>query len=200
MGLFAIFKWKKKNKARKRKSKALTSVSSQQLTKVKAEIENLNSQIGTLNIILQKHDQEIMEHSIVIKKNSAQLKNLEQLVTQPAVSPVKDQAELTNRPITPLSLHQLPVLTQKSLNQGLDIDTFSAQEKNILTVFFQNRDMALSYSDIASALNKSPNTVKNQMRQINAKANLFNKAVDSDNRNRFKLCESLKIEKYLNTN
>ncbi len=200
MILFGIFKRKKKRKARKRRSNRLVPESSQKLTKLKSEIENLNSQIGTLNIILQKHDQEITEHTIVIKKNSDQLKSLEQLVAQPAISPIKEQIEPTNRSIMPLPAQQLPVLPQKPLNQGLDINTFSAKEKNILSVFFQNRDMALSYADIARALNKSPNTIKNQMRQINSKANLFSKAVDSDNRNRFKLCENLKIEKYLNTN
>ena len=154
--------------------------------------------MGTFNIILQKHDQEITEHTIVIKKNSEQLKTLEQLVARPVINPIKDQIESTNRSIMPLAPQPVPVLRQKPLNQGLDIDTFSAQEKNILSVFFQNRDMSLSYADIARALNKSPNTIKNQMRQINTKANLFTKAVDSDNRNRFKLCENLKIEKYLN--
>jgi len=200
MGLFAIFKKKKKRKAKKRRSNSTTPLSSRKFTKLNAEVKNLVSQIGTLNIILQKHDQEIAEQTIVIKKNSEQLKNLEQLVAQPAVSPVKDQTEPTNRPIVPLPPEQLSVLSQEPLKQKLDINTFSTQEKNILAVFFQNRNMALSYSDIAKALNKSPNTIKNQMRQINTKANLFTKAVDSNNRNRFKLCENLKIEKYLNTN
>ena len=158
----------------------------------------MNSQMGTVNIILQKHDQDIAEHTIVIQKNADQLKNLEQLVAMPAINPIKDQNIATNRSVMPLPTQQLPVLPQKPLNQGLDIDTFSAQEKNILSVFFQNRDMALSYVDIARALNKSPNTIKNQMRQINTKANLFTKGVDNDNRNRFKLCENMKIEKYLN--
>jgi len=200
MGLFAIFKKKKKRKAKKRRSNSTTPLSSRKFTKLNAEVKNLVSQIGTLNIILQKHDQEIAEQTIIIKKNSEQLKNLEQLVAQSAVSPIKDQIEPTNRPIVPLPPEQLSVLSQEPLKQKLDINTFSTQEKNILAVFFQNRNMALSYSDIAKALNKSPNTIKNQMRQINTKANLFTKAVDSNNRNRFKLCENLKIEKYLNTN
>jgi len=200
MGLFAIFKKKKKRKAKKRRSNSTTPLSSRKFTKLNAEVKNLVSQIGTLNIILQKHDQEIAEQTIIIKKNSEQLKNLEQLVAQLAVSPIKDQTEPTNRPIVPLPPEQLSVLSQEPLKQKLDINTFSTQEKNILAVFFQNRNMALSYSDIAKALNKSPNTIKNQMRQINTKANLFTKAVDSNNRNRFKLCENLKIEKYLNTN
>ena len=58
--------------------------------------------------------------------------------------------------------------------------------------------MGLSYRDIAHALAKSPNTIKNELRQISMKADLFTKNVDAGNRNRFKLRDGLKIEKYLN--
>ena len=58
--------------------------------------------------------------------------------------------------------------------------------------------MALSYADIAHSLNKSPHTIKNQMRQINIKADLFDKNIDDENRNRFKIKDGLKIERYLN--
>ena len=67
-----------------------------------------------------------------------------------------------------------------------------------MQVFFQHPDMALSYRDIAHALAKSPNTIKNELRQLNMKADLFTKNVETDNRNRFKLRDGLKIEKYLN--
>jgi IS30 family transposase len=58
--------------------------------------------------------------------------------------------------------------------------------------------MALSYTDIARALNKSPYTVKNQMRQMRLKADLFDRTVGDQSRNRFKLKDGLRIEKYLN--
>ncbi len=79
-----------------------------------------------------------------------------------------------------------------------DINRFSEQEKRILAVFFQNQQMALSYVDIARTLNKSPHTVKNQMRQMRLKADLFDRTVDNDSRNRFKLKDGLRVEKYLN--
>ena len=40
--------------------------------------------------------------------------------------------------------------------------------------------MALSYVDIAKYLGKSPNTIKNQVRQINMKSDLFNYTVDNE--------------------
>jgi DNA-binding NarL/FixJ family response regulator len=58
--------------------------------------------------------------------------------------------------------------------------------------------MALSYKDIGSILGKSANTIKNQMHQILIKADLFERAIDNDMRNRFRLKDGIKIEKYLN--
>ena len=65
-------------------------------------------------------------------------------------------------------------------------------------VFLENRDMSLSYQDIAKSLGKSPHTVKNQMHQINMKTDLFDKTVDPQNRNRFKLKKHLISEAKLN--
>ena len=58
--------------------------------------------------------------------------------------------------------------------------------------------MALSYRDVGSMLSKSANTVKNQMHQILIKADLFERIIDNDMRNRFRLKDGIKIEKYLN--
>ena len=76
----------------------------------------------------------------------------------------------------------------------MDIDSITEQEKRIIGVFLAHRDMSLSYQDIAKSLDKSPYTVKNQMRQINMKANLFDRMVDSQGKNRFKLRKYLKVE------
>ncbi len=67
-----------------------------------------------------------------------------------------------------------------------------------MAVFFQNQGMALSYVDVARALNRSPYTVKNQIRQMRLKADLFDRTVGDESRNRFKLKDGLRIEKYLN--
>jgi hypothetical protein len=58
--------------------------------------------------------------------------------------------------------------------------------------------MTLSYADIGRILNKSPLTIKNQMREIRLKANLFDRSIGEQNRHRFKLKKDLRIEKYLN--
>ena len=59
--------------------------------------------------------------------------------------------------------------------------------------------MPLSYQDVAKSLNKSPHTIKNQIRQINMKSSLFDKTIDAQNKNRFKLKKHLKIETDLDT-
>ncbi len=74
------------------------------------------------------------------------------------------------------------------------MDRFSPQEKKILGVFLSHREMALSYQDVAKTLSKSPHTVKNQMRQIITKSDLFEKAVDDQQKNRFKLKKGLQIK------
>jgi hypothetical protein len=58
--------------------------------------------------------------------------------------------------------------------------------------------MSLSYVDVARSLNKSPYTVKNQIRQMRLKADLFDKMIGDGGANRFKLKDGLRIEKYLN--
>jgi hypothetical protein len=47
-------------------------------------------------------------------------------------------------------------------------------------------------------LSRSPYTIKNQIRQIRLKADLFDRTVGDQSRNRFKLKDGLRIEKYLN--
>jgi hypothetical protein len=67
-----------------------------------------------------------------------------------------------------------------------------------LAVFFQHKGARLSYVDVASVLNKSHYTIKNQMRQIRQKADLSDQTVGRECRNLFKLKDDLRIEKYLN--
>ena len=58
--------------------------------------------------------------------------------------------------------------------------------------------MRLSYADVARALNKSPYTIKNQMNRMRLKADLFDRTIGDQSRNRFKLKDGVRIEKYLN--
>ena len=199
MGLFD-FLWKKKKKKTRRKRRSIKSdhKAKQDINKIEAGIESLQVQIETMHIALKKHDDELSEHTRLLGEHTKGLEKLEQILTNTKIAPTIEEKTQRNRPaalINPLTVTKPP--TEASSNK-FDINCFSEQEKRILAVFFQNQQMAISYVDIARILNKSPHTVKNQMRQMRLKADLFERTVDNDSRNRFKLKDGLKIEKYLN--
>ncbi|MCJ7722132.1 hypothetical protein MUO98_07000 [Candidatus Bathyarchaeota archaeon] len=151
-----------------------------------------------MHIALKKHDDEILEHTRLIGEHTKSLEKLEQIVTTAQIVTPAEEKNQSNRPaatINPLTVTKPPTIGSSN---KFDINRFSEQEKRILAVFFQNQEMAISYLDIARTLYKSPHTVKNQMRQMRLKADLFERTVDNDSRNRFKLIDGLKIEKYLN--
>jgi hypothetical protein len=184
MGFFDLFKKKKRKKTSARKPKRKNR------SLLKQDINNLKSQLTAINIILQRHQQDISENIAILKQQSKKIKTLEECVTnQPASHPVESFNQ-TDRPASTTG----PVQS----NGKFDINRFSNSEKKILSVFFNHKDMALSYRDIAKFLGRSPNTIKNQMHQIKIKAELFDKTVDDQSRNRFRLKDGLKIEKYLN--
>lgn len=156
----------------------------------------MEAQIGTVNIILQKHDNELAGHTRIIKEHTKGLESLEQKLN---AVPIRSPQEATP-PISVIAPD--PPTANKSTTpeppQKLDINRFSEQEKRILAVFFQNKGKRLSYVDVANMLNKSAHTIKNQMRQIRQKADLFVRTIGNQSRNLFKLKDDLTIEKYLN--
>ena len=192
MGLFSIFR-KKRKKQRKRSSNT-SKKTRPYINKIKGQIENIVNQISTINIALKKHNDQLLEHTQVIKNNANGLKKLEQLVESLSTQAYESNTYLTENTIRPGTDQSIP---QKS-TQKFDIDQFSEQEKRILAVFFQNKSSSLSYLDLAKMLNKSAHTVKNQMNQIRQKADLFERTIGRQSRNLFKLKNDLKIEKYLN--
>ena len=191
--LLSVFQKKKKRAKKPRKAK-----NKDEHTKIKTELNNLRAQFGIVNILLKKHDEQIAENSIILEKHVNQITTLEEMATNQPTSLQINRSKLVNRPTSTTE----PICTTQSKeplqSQKLDISRFSPQEKRILSVFFQHQDMALSYADIAQYLSKSPNTIKNQVRQINMKADLFNFTVDNQSRKRYKFKNGLKIEKYLN--
>lgn len=199
MGLFDFFRKKKKTKTkRKRRSRKPTLKTKQSIKKIEAGIENLQTQIRTMHIALKKHDDELLEHTRLIGEHTKGLVKLEQIVTTtPINSPAEEKTQI-NRPAAMINPLTVTKPSTEASSRKFDINRFSEQEKRILSVFFQNQQMALSYVDISRTLNKSPHTVKNQMRQMKLKADLFDRTVDNDSRNRFKLKDGLRIEKYLN--
>jgi hypothetical protein len=161
-------------------------------------VDSLQSQIGTINIALRKHDDQLIEHERLITKSRQGLEQLEQKVSAFERAPSVNESQTPARPTEIVSPSTLPGVTAGSSHQKFHINEFSDQEKKILAVFFHNKDMRLSYADLAQALHKSPHTVKNQMNRMRVKADLFEKTTGDQSRNRFKLKDSLRIEKFLN--
>lgn len=189
-----MFRKKRKTGSRKRRR---TVTSKQDFQKITKDIQDLQTQASATNTILHKHGQDITRHETLLERHSEQLDTLEQLVLRPTVYPANIDFPTVNRPEASLNPAVSAQRQSQQQIQRFDIARFSEQEKRILTVFFQNKDMALSYADIAKYLGKSPNTIKNQMRQVSMKADLFNYTVGDESRKRFKLKDGLKIEKYL---
>ena len=199
MGFFDLFRKKRKARPRRRKqSRFSTAKLKQSFEKARVDIDVLQAQTQTTNALLEQHSKELSEHKGIIEQHSARLSTLEQAVNcQPANLRLTWNSQ-ANRPDQASSQATAATSGNLPLPQKLDVDCFSEQEKRIMAVFFQNQGMALSYIDIARALNKSPYTIKNQMRQMRLKADLFDRTVGDQSRNRFKLKAGLKIEKYIN--
>lgn len=189
MGLLNFLNKKRKRRSKRTDSKKSSAGKSTNVN-IKSDIKNIRTQLEAIYIILSRHDQHINENSLYIKKNT---QKLEKILTDRPINPAPVVDSRPDRPVLSTGSDQTPVVNDK-----LDISVFSPQEKRILTVFFENKDMPLSYADIGKYLNKSANTIKNQLRQIKMKADLFNYAVDNQSRKRFKLKNNLKLEKYLN--
>jgi len=112
------------------------------------------------------------------------------------IKQIKEKKELEGEPIN----HRLkePINRLTPINQAtenLKYDDFSEQEKRIINMFLQHKEMALSYKDLGKLLNKSANTIKFQMRMITTKYNIFSKMIGDNNKNRFRLRQGIKIEK-----
>ncbi|MFC1783360.1 hypothetical protein ACFL02_07210 [Planctomycetota bacterium] len=179
----------KKGKSRK----TLDPKIRQAFTRVKGDIKKLKSVLATISGQLEQHDRDLAENTQFIHHNITRLDKLEEIVTAAPVipseqiSPINRPKERTNR----LVATKIPEANPVGM---LDMTSLSLQEKRILGVFLAHRDMALSYGDIAKYLNKSPHTIKNQIRQLSMKATLLDKTVDDKNKNRFRLKKQLKIE------
>ena len=197
LNFLSFFQKKKKTKRRKAR-KSHSPKNKNEFNKLKSDFNNLKAQFGTVNILLKKHDEEITENSFLLKKHIRRIEKLEEIVAKQPTSPTISGINPANRPTSTTELVSTPILNTQLQSDKFDISRFSPQEKRILSVFFQNQDMPLSYADIAQYLSKSPNTIKNQVRQINMKADLFNYTVDNESRKRYKLKDGLKIEKYFN--
>ncbi len=162
-------------------------------SRVKRDIKALKTNLADTNVRVAKNAR-------LIDCHSARLDKLEDIISTEPIAPLLQNSP-TNRPSQPTSRLNEPtsrlVATKRPGVESLarlDVDSLTEQEKRIIGVFLDHRDMSLSYQDIAKSLDKSPSTVKNQMRQLKMKATLFDRVVDSQNKNRFRLKKQLKVE------
>ena len=182
MGLFDFFTRRKARIRRKRKSKGSNNT-------IKNRLKTLEARIDIIDAVLQKHQQQNDEEAQILQEHCGKIKTLEKLIARPPIN----QTIVTTKPTTP---PDQPAKADQTAAK-FDIDAFSPQEKRILGMFFEHRDMALSYRDIASSLNKAPTTIKNQIHQILLKADILEKHIYTGMTNRFKLKDAIRIEKYL---
>ena len=192
---------------RKRNKKKLDPKIAQAFNLVKHDIKTLKNDLADTNAQLDQQNNRIAQNNRLINSHAAQLDKLEDIVSAVPIAPSL-QNNPTNRLNQPTSRPSQPTNrliestnrlvatkpTRVEHPERLDMDSITEQEKRIIGVFLAHRDMSLSYQDVAKSLDKSPNTVKNQMRQINIKANLFDRMIDSQNKNRFKLRKHLKVQ------
>jgi len=199
MGFFDLFRKKRKVRSKRRKqSRTFVSKLKQTFEEAKVDIDALRAQTQTINVLLEQHSKELSEHKVIINQHSARLSSLEQMINRQPANQELDRTNQVNRPGQTSSPALAMAFGAQQSSQKLDVNYFSEQEKRILAVFFQNQGMALSYVDVAGVLNKSPYTIKNQMNRMRLKADLFDRTIGDQSRNRFKLKDSLRIEKYLN--
>jgi ATP/maltotriose-dependent transcriptional regulator MalT len=168
------------------------------LEETHSQFSELKNHIQTTDLLLQRHDQLINEQGLVLKNHSKQIQSLETLVARSPVSRTEAQASTINNKVRSSSGIYPSANKESAGSDMIDMTCFSQQERKILSVFFQHPDMGLSYRDISEFLHKSPHTIKNQLRQIRMKADLFTQSTDQGSRNRFRLKEGLKIDNILN--
>jgi septal ring factor EnvC (AmiA/AmiB activator) len=192
-----FWKWLQgKNKVKpdqSKRSKPLDPKITQAFTRVKKDIKIVKTGLAELSRQLNQQANTLTENTRFIHDHNARLDKLEKLVIETPVMPIPEIVP-TNRPNEPTNRLVATKTTEKEPSEKLDMQGLSEQEKRIMGIFLAHRDMPLSYQDIAKSLNKSPHTIKNQIRQLNMKSSLFDKTVDAQNKNRFKLKKHLKIE------
>ena len=205
MGFWDWLKHRKKSTAHQR-SPAPDEAIREAFGRVKQDIQKLDDTIAEMSRSLTQHTELLDKHATLLDNQTSRLGKLEEMISTPSKmsSSATDASyqswEPTNRPIE--STPRLIATMSEAVDQApeLDLQTFSPQEKKILQVFLAHHDMALSYLDLAKTLGKSPHTVKNQLRQMNMKTELFDKMIDGDNnKNRFKLKKHLKIKTALDS-
>ena len=191
----SLFQWLWQRLGRKKEKKpTFQDKTLQAFGQVKEDMQQLQTQVDLMAKTAQQHEQLISRHDSCLKEHTHRLADLESRIKTEPVTPDSEISQSISRPIAPTD-RLVPTHNESDRSSGeLDLDHFSIQERKILQTFLTHKNMALSYLDIAKSLHKSPHTVKNQLRQISMKADLFDKFIDEDRKNRFKLKDKLKLK------
>ena len=196
MGFWRWLTQPPKKSRRTARKKTLDPQVQQAFGRVKRDLKSLKANLKVVQTQLSKNQLQLTEHSQHLQQQDTRWQTLEEKVagfSKPIPAPTPPISAL---PTTSTSV--VPVIGENATQRDtVTLQNLSAQEKRILGVFLAHRDMALSYQDIAKTLQKSPHTIKNQLRQLNMKASLFRKSVDTRHQNRFKLHPHLKLETQL---
>lgn len=181
--------------AKEQASPVLAPGTSEALAGMRTDIDQLLGRVGTIDITIKRHDDQLAEHAVRLQEHGQKLQTLEQKVTIPAVQPVTSCQGGRHTVENSSRLCAQPAYAGPA--QQFDIEQFTEQEKRVLAVFFQNKGRRMSYADVARVLNKSAYTIKNQVNQIRQKADLFDRTIGNQSRNLFALKADLRVEKYL---
>lgn len=165
------------------------------LQHLKTEIESLHGQINTIHIAVSSHQKLIDRNYTMIKQHTGKLQSLEDKLSAAATKP----STCRDSPIGIGNIKPIEQTPQQRPGK-LELSRFTPQEKKILSIFFNDRDMQLSYADIGRTMGKSPHTIKNHIRQMRMKADIFRQNVADEGRKRFQLKDGLEIQNYLNVN
>jgi len=173
------------------------SQTGQRLLALEETATGLKNEIGTMCILLKRHDDQLVQHEEKLGDHAARLETLVRSANAvPAAQPFPIEAYASPLSQPGPAVHPRPPLHEPV--GRFDVDHFTEQQKRILGVFFQDKGRRMSYVEVAALMGKSAHTVKNQINQIRQKADLFEQAIGPESRNLFKLKDDVRIEKYLN--
>lgn len=145
---------------------------------------------------MRRHEEEILRTGLKISEHAKKFDDLESMVIERkhAVNRLIESTKRLN--------NETPQLITSKRVDGQDVneiiwDSFTPQERKIIGVFMENRDMPLSYADVGKVLGKSPSTIKNQIKGIELKGKIFEEKRDGEQRKRYSIKGGLRLNKSL---
>lgn len=106
------------------------------LGQLRCDLERLNDRLGTVDIAIKRHDDQLARHEACLQEHGQKLQTLEEKVAIPAGQPaaLRQAARHAADSSLPFSqpLHAHPT-------QQFGIEQFTEQQKRLLAVFFKNK-------------------------------------------------------------